>query len=140
MPSKRELILQNFKSVLNATAGISGRVYRSDPDPTTKELHPFIDLTWNSDSASPETVPMLERTLTVNVAVYGAGDVPDSAIDSVITDAHRLIMLDTQRGSLAIDTKLVDAQCEIEGGDTSRAKITHSYEVKYRHSYGDMTQ
>jgi hypothetical protein len=141
--SKREQIMQAIVTRLNTTAGVNGRVYRSAPDPSPREECPFIAVSWSTENASPDTVPQLERTLTVSVSVFtratSLSGVADSDADAILVSAHSLLMADTQLGGLAIDMRLEDADTEIVAADMPAAKTTHQYSVKFRHSYADMT-
>ena len=139
MASKRERILQRIVTVLTPTTGISGRVYRSDPEGTSRDDIPCINVTWGSEQPSPETVPMLERTLTVQVSVLTRGDTPDVLADPIISDAHARIMADATLTGLAIDTHLESATFEVVSADQSAGRLTHEYSVKFRHSYSDLT-
>lgn len=139
MDSKRERILKRIAAVLAATAGISGRVYRSDPEAAARGEHPCIMLSWSAESATPETVPQTERTLSVQVEILVRGDVPDALADPIAQSAHSLLMADQQLQGNAIDIMLGDARFEFESADQTAGRLTHEYLVKYRHSYGDMT-
>lgn len=139
MASKREQIVLAIMARLATVAGVDGRVFRSQADPNPREIAPYIAVQWTSEQAAPETVPQLERTLNVDVTVYTRGDVPDALADPIMVSAHGLIMQDTSLGGLAIDMRLEDASAEIIAADFPAAKVTHSYAVKFRHSYGDMT-
>lgn len=137
--SKRERILAAIKTALLPTAGISSRVYRSDPEAVTLDNVPCIDIAWTSEQSSPDTVPQMERTLAVQVSVLVRGDVPDLLADPIISDAHARIMADTSLGGLAIDIRLDDASFDFVSADNTAGKLTHQYSVKFRHSYSDMT-
>lgn len=137
--SKRERIVLAIVAALAATSGVSGRVYRSQADPNDRDLHPYLAVHWTSEQSSPDTVPQLERTLMVEVSAFTRTDIPDAAADPILVSAHSLLMADTSLGGLAIDTRLEDANAEIVAADMPAAKVTHTYSVKFRHSYGDMT-
>lgn len=126
-------------SVLTPTTGISGRVFRSDPYGNDRDDTPCINIGWSSEQPSPETVPMLERTLLVEVSVLVRGDVPDAVADPIISDAHARIMADASLSGLAIDTRLESASFEVVSADQTAGKLTHEYSVKFRHSYNNMT-
>lgn len=136
--SKRDQIIQRVVTVLAPTAGVNGRVYRTDPEATPRDLIPCINVGWTSEQASPETVPQLERTLTITVSVLTRGDSPDALADPIITDAHSRIMADPTLQGLAIDTKLDGASFEVVSADQSAGKLTHEYVVMFRHSYNNM--
>lgn len=137
--SKRERILQAFEAVLVNVNGIDGRVFRTLPDANARELQPYVGLEWSSEQSNPMTVPQLERTLTVQVSVYVRGETPDLLADPIAVSVHSVLMADPSLGGLAIDTMLKDATFESASADQSAGKLTHQYEVIYRHSYADMT-
>lgn len=143
MSSKREQIVQAVMARLADTVGVNGRVYRSQADPNDRTKHPFVAVRWVNEQASPDTVPQLERTLTVEVACYTRAenltDAPDQLADDILVSAHALLMADTQLGGLAIDVRLDDADTEIVAADMPAAKTAHRYAVKFRHSYTDLT-
>ena len=139
MPSKREQILAAITTKLLPTAGVSGRVFRSQADPNPRELAPFITVEWSSEQSMPDTVQLLGRSLNVDVSVYTRGDAPDSLADPIMVDAHQRLVADPSLGGLAIDIQLDDASNEVIAADCPAAKVTHTYVVKYRHSYGNMT-
>lgn len=137
--SKREAIMLRLVAVLGPTTGISGRVFRAVPEGASRDDIPCINLDWSAEQPSPETVPMLERTLTVNVSVLTRGDTPDALADPIVADAHSRIMADATLNGLAIDTRLESASFEVVSADQSAGKLTHEYSIKFRHSYSDMT-
>lgn len=139
MSSKREKIVQAIMAKLSSVVGVDGRVYRSQADPNNRDLHPYIAVQWTSEQAAPDAVQLLGRVLTVDVSVYTRGDEPDALADDILVSAHGLIAGDPSLGGLAIDTQLEDASVEIVAADFPAAKVTHSYSVKFRHTYGDMT-
>lgn len=139
MASIRERILASLAADLAGVAGIDGRVYRSDPNPSARDLHPFVTLDWQSDQAAPATVPQTERRLVALVSVFVRGDGPDTLADPIMVAAHAAITADTTRGGLAIDTLLADASFEVESADETAGRLTHVYEINYRHSFADMT-
>ena len=137
--SKRERILQAIESALSAVAGIDGRVFRTLPDANPRELQPYVALEWESEAATPLSVPQIERTLTVVVSVLVRGDVPDTLADPIAVSVHALLMADPTLGGLAIDVMLKGARFEAVSADQSAGKLTHEYDVLYRHSFADMT-
>ena len=139
MPSKREQILSAIVTKLAPVAGVSGRVFRSQADPNPRELDPFIAVEWSSEQAMADTVQLLGRSLNVDVSVYTRGDAPDSLADPIMVDVHQRLTADPSLGGLAIDIQLEDASNEVIAADFPAAKVTHTYVVKYRHSYGNMT-
>lgn len=137
--SKRETILAAIKAALQGVDGIDGRVYRSRPDPNERAAAPYIALEWSSENATPLSVPQIERTLTVQVSVLVRGDEPDRLADPIAVSVHALMMADPTFGGLAIDTMLKAASFEAASADQTAGRLTHEYDVLYRHSYADMT-
>ena len=139
MPSKRELILQQVKSILQAVPGINGRVYRCEGEAIDRDNHPCILLKWSSEQEDPVTVLMSERTLFIEIEIMVRGDEPDRLADPIACDVHSLLMADHSLNGLALDTIFGDARFEVEGADQTAGKLTHEYKVKFRHSWTDMT-
>lgn len=139
MASKREQIMQAIGDRLAQTVGVGGRVIRSQTEPQDRDEMPCITYQWTSERSQPQTVPQMERTLSVEVHVYTRGDAPDELADPIIVSAHSLLMADTSLGGLAIDMQLEDASVEIVAADMPAAKVAHVYTVQFRHSYSDLT-
>lgn len=137
--SKRESIMKRIATVLAPAYGIGGRVYRSRAEAVDLADHPCILLAWTTEQATPETIPQTERTLSVSVEILVRNDQPDGVADLIAQSAHSLIMADPQLNGLAIDTMLGDARFDYDSADQTAAKLTHEYQVKFRHSWSDMT-
>lgn len=139
MASKREQILEAINAILLTVSGVDGRVLRTQPDPNDRDYTPYISLNWDHEEFSPQTVALMERTLTVHIAVFTRGNTPDSLADPIAVDMHSKLMADTTLGGLAIDLYLNGASFEAQGADQYSGKLTHEYSVMFRHSYGDLT-
>jgi hypothetical protein len=136
--SRREAIMKQIAAVLAATAGVDGRVFRSYAEAMDRDEHPCVLVRWTSEQADPQTVPQTERRLRVEVDIMVRGDVPDQLADPIAQSVHALIMADSSLGGRAIDVMFDGASFEIASADQTAGKITHTYEVMYRHSYADM--
>jgi hypothetical protein len=136
--SKRESIMKHLADVLAATAGVQGRVYRSEPDGVDRESQPCVLLRWTGESRTPMTVLELERTLQVEVDVLTRGDSPDALADPIAQSLHALLTADSTLGGRAIDITLGDARFEYTSADETAGKLTHEYLVLFRHSHADM--
>ena len=136
--SKREAIMKRIATVLAATDGVDGRIYRSDPEAVDRDNHPCVLLRWTNEQASPDTVMQTERTLVVEVSILVRGDTPDTLVDPIAQSVHELIMADAQLNGLAIDTSFGDARFEVTSADETAGKLTHEYLVKFRHNYENM--
>lgn len=137
--SKREQILKHIATLLADADGIDGRVYRSDPESIDRDNSPCILLRWTSEQAEQGTVPMSHRLMTVQVDILVRGDEPDGLADPIAQSAHTLLTSDTSLGGLALDVRLGDAQFDYTNADQVAGKLTHEYQVQYRHSYSDLT-
>ena len=115
--SKRERILQRIETVLAATAGVSGRVYRSDPAAATRAQAPCIHLRWRTDQATPQTVPQIERTLSVEIAIVTRGDKPDQLADPIAQSVHALLMADPTLGGACAGLRYVGTDREQDERD-----------------------
>ena len=92
MTTKREQILDQIKSVLTSTAGVSSRVYRSRVVPLARNESPALVIEPVSDNAqSVLTLPKIEWSLQVRVSVIVRGDVPDEVADPIVESLHSLI-------------------------------------------------
>lgn len=138
--SKREAIMQAVATRLAATAGVSGRVFRSYAEAMERDEHPCVLVRWTNEQATPQTVPQIERTLTIEVAIMVRGDTPDQLADPIAQSVHALLCADSSLGGLAIDITPTGATFDMESADGTAGKITQSYEVVFRHSYADMAQ
>lgn len=131
--------MQRIATVLAGTAGVSGRVYRSEPEAMERDVCPCVLFRWTDERAEARSVPLLERSLSVEVDAMVRGAVPDALADPVIQSAHALLCADPTLGGLAIDISLSGARFEYVGADLTAGKITHEYVVLFRHSFADMT-
>lgn len=139
MDSKREKIMKRIAAVLAAADGVSGRVYRSDPDAATRAQSPCIVITWQTDQPSNEPVVMSERELTVSVQIITRGDAPDALADPVIQSVHALLMADPKLNNNAIDIIYGPTDFEFESADQTAGRLTQQYRVLFRHNYHDLT-
>lgn len=139
MTSKRELILQSIGNILSSVAAVSGRVYRSRADALVRDQAPCVTYDWANEEALPQSTVLAERQIDIFVSVFVRGDEPDKLADPIVCDIHSAIMADTSLGGLAIDISLGPASFEYESADKTAGKMTHEYQVMFRHAYADMT-
>jgi hypothetical protein len=139
MASKRELILQAIGAALAGVSGVGGRVYRSRADGIAREQAPCITYDWSNEEQLPQTTVLAERQISVFVSVYVRGDEPDRLADPIIAEVHAALLQDITLGGLSMDIALGTASLEYEGADKTAGKITHEYQVMFRHAYTDMT-
>ena len=101
MATRREQVLAAINAAVVPTAGVSGRVYRSRVEPLARQESPAIVIEPLNDSADQNTsLPTLDWSLTVRVAVIVRGIVPDQLADPIICDMHSRIMADLTLGTV----------------------------------------
>ena len=140
MTTKREQILDQIKSVLTSTAGVSSRVYRSRVVPLARNESPALVIEPVSDSSQANlSLPKLDWSLNVRVAVIVRGDVPDEAADPIVESLHSKITADLTLGGYAIDVQSVGVDFALMDADQPAGVISCNYLVRYRTEMNDLT-
>jgi hypothetical protein len=140
MTSKRESVLAAIATALTGTAGVGTRIYRSRVEPLARQESPAIVVEPTGDSAEQNTsLPTLDWSLTVRVAVIVRGNVPDQLADPIVQDLHSKIMADLTLGGVAIDVQPQDVSFEMMEADQPAGVISCNYLVRYRTAVDDLT-
>jgi len=140
MTTKREQILDQIKSVLTSTAGVSSRVYRSRVVPLARNESPALVIEPVSDSSQANlSLPKLDWSLNVRVAVIVRGDVPDEVADPIVESLHSKITADLTLGGYAIDVQPVGVDFALMDADQPAGVISCNYLVRYRTEMNDLT-
>lgn len=139
MATRREDIIARIVSTLGATAGVSGRVYRSRVEPIVRGHSPAIVVEPVSDQASQTTLATLNWTLTVRVTVYCRGAVPDQIADPIVASAYALLMQDATLNGYAIDIVPVGTQFEIIEADQIAGVVSTDFAITYRTPLAQLT-
>tara|TARA_Y100001970_G_scaffold276958_1_gene380452 strand:+ start:391 stop:816 length:426 start_codon:yes stop_codon:yes gene_type:complete len=140
MTTKREQILDQIKSVLTSTAGVSSRVYRSRVVPLARNESPALVIEPVSDSSQANlSLPKLDWSLNVRVAVIVRGDVPDEVADPIVESLHSKITADLTLGGYAIDVQSVGVDFALMDADQPAGVISCNYLVRYRTEMNDLT-
>jgi hypothetical protein len=140
MTTKRETILAAVRTALTGTTGVSTRIYRSRVEPISRGESPAIVVEPVSDSADQNTsLPTLDWSLTVRVAIIVRGAIPDQVADPIIESAHAKIMADLTLGGYAIDVQPINVSFDLQEADQPAGVITMDYLVRYRTSVADLT-
>lgn len=139
MTTRREQILTRIMTVLAATAGVSGRVYRSRVEPIVRGQSPSIIVEPVSDQAQQTTLATLDWTLVVRVTVYVRGAVPDQLADPIVASAYDLLMQDTTLNGYAIDLLPVGTQFEMIEADQTAGVVSTDFAVRYRSPINTLT-
>ena len=140
MTTKRETILAAIRTALTGTTNVGSRIYRSRVEPLARQESPAIVVEPVSDTAAQNTsLPTLDWSLTVRVAVIVRGDIPDQLADPIVADAHSKIMADLTLGGYAIDVQPQSVSFDLMEADQPAGVIMMDYLVRYRTSVTDLS-
>jgi hypothetical protein len=140
MTTKREQILDQIKTVLTSTAGVSSRVYRSRVVPLSRGESPALVIEPVSDNAqSILTLPKIEWSLQVRVSVIVRGDVPDEVADPIVESLHSKITADLTLNGHAIDVETQGVDFMMMDADQPSGVISCNYLIRYRTETDDLT-
>ena len=140
MTTKREQVLTAIRTALTGTTGVGSRIYRSRVEPLARQESPAIVVEPVSDTAAQNTsLPTLDWSLTVRVAVIVRGDIPDQLADPIVADAHSKIMADLTLGGYAIDVQPQSVNFDLMEADQPAGVIMMDYLVRYRTSVTDLS-
>ena len=135
MTTRRETILAAVRTALTGTTGVSTRIYRSRVEPLSRGESPAIVVEPVSDTAEQNTsLPTLDWSLTVRVAVIVRGAIPDQVADPIIESLHSKIMADLTLGGYAIDIQPQGVNFEMVEADQPAGVISCDYLIRYRTS------
>jgi hypothetical protein len=135
MTTKRETILAAVRTALTGTSGVSTRIYRSRVEPISRGESPAIVVEPLSDNAEQNTsLPRLDWSLTVRVAVIVRGAIPDQVADPIVEDMHSKLMADLTLGGYAIDIQPVGVNFDLSEADQPSGVIACDYLIRYRTS------
>jgi hypothetical protein len=140
MTTKRETILAAIRTALTGTTGVSTRIYRSRVEPLARGELPAIVVEPVSDNAEQNTsLPTLDWTLTVRIAVIVRGDVPDQVADATVESLHAKVMADLTLGGNAYDVQPVSVSFDLVEADQPSGVISCDYAVRYRTKVADLS-
>jgi hypothetical protein len=135
MTTRRETILAAVRTALTGTTGVSTRIYRSRVEPMARAESPAIVVEPVSDTAEQNTsLPTLDWSLTVRVAVIVRGAIPDQVADPIIESLHGRLMADLTLGGYAIDIQPQGVNFEMVEADQPAGVISCDYLIRYRTS------
>ena len=140
MTTKREQVLAAIRTALTGTTGVGARIYRSRVEPLARQESPAIVIEPVSDTAEQNTsLPTLDWSLTVRVAIIVRGNVPDQLADPIVADAHSKIMADLTLGGYAIDVQPQSVGFDLVEADQPAGVIALDYLIRYRTSVTDLS-
>jgi hypothetical protein len=135
MTTRRESILARIETVLAGTTGVSTRIYRSRVEPLARGESPAIVIEPVQDQAEQNTsLPTLDWSLTVRIAVIVRGAVPDQQADPIIESLHSKLMADLTLNGYAIDVQPQSVNFEMVEADQPAGVISCDYLIRYRTS------
>ncbi len=135
MTTRRESILTAVATALTGTTGVSTRIYRSRVEPLSRGESPALVIEPISDTAEQNTsLPTLDWSLTVRVAVIVRGNVPDQVADPIVESLHAKLMADLTLGGYAIDVQPQGVNFELVEADQPAGVISCDYLIRYRSS------
>jgi hypothetical protein len=133
--SKREQILAAIRTALTGTTGVSTRIYRSRVEPMARQESPAIIVEPLKDRCEQNTsLPTLDWSLLVRVAVITRANVPDQAADPTIESLHAKLMADLTLGGLAMDIQPFQVEFQAVEADVPAGVAMCDYLVRYRTS------
>lgn len=140
MTTRRENILARIRTNLTGTTNVGARIYRSRVEPLARGESPAIVVEPISDTAEQNTsLPTLDWSLTVRIAVIVRGDVPDQIADPIIESLHSKVMADLTCNGYAFDVQPVGVNFELVEADQPAGVISCDYLVRYRTAVADLT-
>lgn len=141
MTTKRENILAAITTALAGTAGVGTRIYRSRVEPMSRNESPAIIIEPVSDTPVQNTsLPTLDWTLRVRIAVIERGTVPDQEADDTIESLHSKMMADLTLGGYAIDVQPAQTSFQLLEADQPAGIIFCEFEIRYRTEVADLSQ
>ena len=140
MTTKREQVLAAIRTALTGTTGVGTRIYRSRVEPLARQESPAIVIEPITDQAQQNTsLPTLDWSLTVRVAVIVRGTVPDQQADATVQSLHAKLMADLTLGGVAYDVQPSLVNFELVEADQPAGVISCDYIVRYRTQVADLT-
>lgn len=135
MTTKRENILTAVRTALTGTTGVGARIYRSRVEPMARAESPAIVVEPVNDSAQQNTsLPTLDWSLTIRVAVIVRGAIPDQQADPIVENMHSKLMADLTLGGVAMDIQPQSVSFEMVEADQPAGVISCEYLIRYRTS------
>lgn len=140
MATRREQILAAIRTALTGTTGVSTRIYRSRVEPMARAESPAVIVEPVNDQAEQNTsLPRLDWTLTVRVAIIVRGNIPDQIADPIVESMHSKIMADLTLGGLAMDIQPLSVSFDMVDADQPAGVIACDYAVRYRTSVSNLS-
>jgi len=135
MSTRRETILAAIRTALTGTVQVGTRIYRSRVEPLARQESPAIVIEPVNDNAQQNTsLPTLDWSFNVRIAVIVRGTVPDQLADPIVEDLHSKLMADLTLGGYAMDIQPQSVSFEMVEADQPAGVISCDYLIRYRTS------
>jgi hypothetical protein len=140
MTLKREAILAAITTALAGTTGVSTRIYRSRVEAFARNEAPAILIEPAADTAQDPPISNchIDWRLTVDVAVYTRGQIPEQLAAPIVVDMHSKLLADRTLGELVMDIWPVSVQHQREQADQAAGWTVCSYLIRYRSGLTDL--
>ena len=140
MTTRREQILTAIATALAGTTGVGSRIYRSRVEAFSRGESPAISLEPINDTPATNTsLPTLDWSLTVRIAVIVRGAIPDQLADPIVESLHALLMADLTLGGYAMDIIPSSVDFQLIEADQPAGVVLCDYVIRYRTSLADLT-
>jgi hypothetical protein len=138
--SIREQIVAAMTAALAGTTGVSTRIYRSRVEAFSRSEAPALVIEPGTDEVLQEvSTCKLDWRLSVTVAVYVRGAIPDQVADPIIVSLHSKLMADRTLGGLAMDLIPVSVDPQLQQADQVASWTVITFAVRYRTTVTDIT-
>jgi hypothetical protein len=138
--SVRERIVAAMTAALAGTTGVSSRIYRSRVEAFARSEAPALVIEPGTDEVVQElSICKLDMRLSVTVAVYVRGAIPDQVADPIIVSVHSRLMADRTLGGLAMDLIPVSIDPQLQQADQVASWTVITWSVRYRTNVTDIT-
>jgi hypothetical protein len=139
MTTRRESILSNIVTALAGTTGVGSRIYRSRVEAFARAESPAIVVEPISDTAQENTsLPTLDWSLTVRIAVIVRGTAPDQIADATIQSLHSKVMADLTLGGYSMDIQPQSVNWQLIEADQPAGVVMCDYLIRYRTSLSNL--
>ena len=144
MTTIRENILDQIKTALSGTTGVSDRVFRERVTPLTNmsQLAALFIEPLSDNASFATTLPKIEWTLQVRIVCLvngSASTTPYEAADPTIESLHSNLTSDLTLNGNAIDVQIQSVDFELIDADQAIGAISSTYEIRYRTSQTDLS-
>jgi hypothetical protein len=145
--TRQEQILTAVASTLAATAGATGRIYRSRTEAYSRNESPAVSIEPGTDTAASQPVSTcyIDWTFQLVIAVFTRGEhgpgrqSADQIADPVIQSIHSLLMADRSIGGLAMDLWPISRDPQLISAEDPSMVTLLTYQVRYRSGVSDLS-